>query len=31
MSGKRTSPGEVWRVDFGMATKVRPALLHLQA
>ena len=26
MSGK-TLPGEVWRVDFGMAAKVRPALV----
>lgn len=26
MSG-RTLPGEVWRVDFGMAAKVRPALV----
>lgn len=24
---KRTLPGEVWRVDFGMAAKVRPALV----
>ena len=24
---KRTLPGEVWRVDFGMAAKVRPALI----
>ena|SRR2546423_7907825 len=24
---KRTLPGEIWRVDFGMAAKVRPALL----
>lgn len=24
---KRTVPGEVWRVDFGMAAKVRPALI----
>lgn len=23
----RTLPGEVWRVDFGMAAKVRPALV----
>lgn len=24
---KRTLPGEVWQVDFGMAAKVRPALI----
>lgn len=24
---KRTLPGEIWRVDFGLAAKVRPALL----
>jgi mRNA interferase MazF len=24
---KRTLPGEVWRVDFGLAAKVRPALI----
>ena len=24
---KRTLPGEIWRVDFGMAAKVRPALI----
>ncbi len=24
---RRTLPGEVWRVDFGMAAKVRPALI----
>ena len=24
---KRTLPGEVWRIDFGMAAKVRPALV----
>ena len=24
---KRTLPGEVWRVDFGQAAKVRPALV----
>lgn len=24
---KRTLPGEVWRVDFGLAAKVRPALV----
>jgi mRNA interferase MazF len=24
---KRTLPGEIWRVDFGMAAKVRPALV----
>ena len=24
---KRTLPGEVWRVDFGLAAKVRPALM----
>jgi mRNA interferase MazF len=24
---KRTVPGEIWRVDFGLATKVRPALV----
>jgi hypothetical protein len=35
---KRTLPGEIWRVDFGLAAKVRPALilseglkLHMQA
>jgi mRNA interferase MazF len=27
MIGKRTLPGEIWRVDFGMAAKVRPALV----
>src|ERR1035437_6050770 len=26
-SMKRTLPGEIWRVDFGMAAKVRPALV----
>ncbi|MGA9453514.1 MAG: type II toxin-antitoxin system PemK/MazF family toxin [Verrucomicrobiia bacterium] len=24
---KRTLPGEIWRVDFGLAAKVRPALV----
>jgi mRNA interferase MazF len=24
---KRTLPGELWRVDFGLAAKVRPALV----
>jgi len=24
---KNTLPGEIWRVDFGLAAKVRPALL----
>ena len=24
---KRTLPGEIWRVDFGMAAKVRPSLI----
>jgi mRNA interferase MazF len=24
---KRTLPGEIWRVDFGIAAKVRPALV----
>ena len=24
---KRTLPGEIWRVDLGMAAKVRPALI----
>lgn len=24
---KRTLPGEIWRVDFGMAAKVRPAVI----
>ena len=24
---KRTLPGEIWRVDFGLAVKVRPALV----
>ena len=24
---KRTLPGEIWRVDFGMAAKIRPALV----
>lgn len=24
---KRTLPGEIWRVDFGLAAKVRPALI----
>jgi mRNA interferase MazF len=24
---KRTLPGEVWRVDFGLAAKVRPAVV----
>ncbi len=24
---KRTLPGEVWRVDFGLSAKVRPALI----
>jgi len=24
---KRTLPGEIWRVDLGMAAKVRPALV----
>jgi mRNA interferase MazF len=24
---RRTLPGEVWRVDFGLAAKVRPALI----
>lgn len=24
---KRTLPGEIWRVDFGLATKIRPALI----
>ena len=24
---KRTLPGEIWRVDFGMTAKVRPALV----
>lgn len=24
---KRSLPGEIWRVDFGMAAKVRPALI----
>ena len=24
---KRTLPGEVWLVDFGMAAKIRPALI----
>jgi len=23
----RTLPGEIWRVDFGLAAKVRPALV----
>ncbi len=27
MSGRIILPGEVWRVDFGMAAKVRPALV----
>jgi hypothetical protein len=27
MSAGRTLPGEVWRVDFGLAAKVRPALI----
>jgi mRNA interferase MazF len=27
MSASRTLPGEVWRVDFGLAAKVRPALI----
>ena len=25
---KRTLPGEIWRVDFGLAAKVRPALVQ---
>jgi mRNA-degrading endonuclease toxin of MazEF toxin-antitoxin module len=24
---KRTQPGEIWRVDFGLAAKIRPALI----
>jgi mRNA interferase MazF len=24
---RKTVPGEIWRVDFGMAAKVRPALI----
>ena len=24
---KRTLPGEIWRVDFGLAAKIRPALV----
>jgi mRNA interferase MazF len=24
---RRTLPGEIWRVDFGLAAKVRPALI----
>ena len=24
---KRTLPGEIWRIDFGLAAKVRPALV----
>jgi mRNA interferase MazF len=24
---KRSLPGEIWRVDFGMAAKIRPALV----
>jgi len=24
---KKTLPGEIWRVDFGLAAKVRPALI----
>lgn len=24
---KRTLPGEIWRVDFGLAAKIRPALI----
>jgi mRNA interferase MazF len=24
---KRTLPGEIWRVDFGLAAKVRPAII----
>jgi mRNA interferase MazF len=24
---KRILPGEIWRVDFGLAAKVRPALV----
>ena len=24
---KRTLPGEIWRIDFGMAAKVRPAVI----
>jgi mRNA interferase MazF len=24
---KRTLPGEIWRVDFGLAAKVRPSLI----
>jgi mRNA interferase MazF len=24
---KRTLPGEIWRIDFGLAAKVRPALI----
>ena len=24
---KTTLPGEIWRVDFGLAAKVRPALV----
>lgn len=27
MSAKPTQPGEVWRVDFGLAAKVRPTLV----
>jgi mRNA interferase MazF len=27
MSASRTLPGEIWRVDFGLAAKVRPALI----
>jgi mRNA interferase MazF len=27
MSARPTQPGEVWRVDFGLAAKVRPALV----
>ncbi len=27
MSASKTLPGEIWRVDFGLAAKVRPALM----
>jgi hypothetical protein len=27
MSARKTLPGEVWRVDFGLAAKVRPAVI----
>jgi len=27
MSARTTLPGEIWRVDFGLAAKVRPAVI----